>query len=402
MIHDRNIVCVASSWFDHPTSKHHVMRILSERNNVVWVNFHASRRPTFSKTDASAIVRRLRRAWSGPQRVLPGLDVLSPVLVPLPESRLVRSVNVRLLVGQIQKALSRLPNRPTQLWLFTPDIPELTERMSFERVVYYCVDDFAAFSGFNTELIEGLETRTIAASDAVITTSVELYEGRRQQHANTHLMPHGVDFEHFAAAMDMPAAGVPEDIQRIPRPILGYLGLLSDYLDMGLLAQAARRRPDWSFVLIGDSTCPVERPAGVRNIHLLGGRRYEDLPAYCARFDVGLIPFRMNRLVRAVNPIKLREYLAAGLPVVSSPMEAVMGYVPGVYPAQTLDEFLAACTAALAAGDEASCRARQELVRYESWRCRVERVSRMVMGDAVVAAGSRDEGRSLATPVGAT
>ncbi|MBU0638072.1 MAG: glycosyltransferase [Planctomycetes bacterium] len=372
MICDRNIVCVASNWSDHPTSKHHVMRILAERNNVLWVNFHASRRPQLNTRDTRLMLQRLRQARAGTRRVAPNIDVLSPLLLPFPESRVARCFNQRALVRQIKAALRRLPDRPLQLWLFTPDVPELIHLLPTERVVYYCVDDFAAFSGFNEALIARLELRTIRASDLVITTSASLYEQRRALHTNTHLVPHGVDFEHFASAPELPTAAAPEDIRRVTRPVLGYFGLISDYVDLELLSQAARRKPEWSFVLVGDVRRDVSVIAGLPNVHLLGGRPYEQLPAYCRCFDVGLIPFSMNRLTRAVNPIKLREYLAAGLPVVSSPLPAVLAYRPAVQVAETLDEFIAACESALTAAATEHYSARQALVRGESWRARVE------------------------------
>lgn len=379
MIRDRTIVCVASSWFDHPTSKHHLMRILARDNDVIWVNYHASRRPTLSREDAAAGLRRLRRIWAGPRRVLPRLEVLSPPLVPLPGCRRVRALNAYLLARHVQGALRRRPPRPVQLWLFTPDAPELIRRLPAERVVYYCVDDFAGFSGFDAALVASLETRTIGLSDVVIATSEELYAAHRGRHPRVHLVSHGVDFAHFAAAPHWPPERRPPELGQIRRPILGYFGQISDYLDLELLAAAARRRPEWSFVLIGDRTHPVGPLLGLPNVWLLGPRPYEELPGYCAAFDVGLIPFRMNRLVRAANPIKLREYLAAGLPVVSSPIPAALQYAPAVYPARTTDEFLAACTAALARTDRASRRARQELVRGESWEVCAQRVSGLVM-----------------------
>ncbi len=385
MICGRNIVCIASSWFDHPTSKHHVMRLLSEHNNVLWVNFHASRRPQLTRSDTGVIVRRLRQAWAGARRVAPRIDVLSPLLVPLPESRAARFVNARILGRQIKAALRRLPPRPTQLWLFTPDVPEIIERLTTERVVYYCVDDFAAFSGFNQELLEQLERRTMAASDVVITTAPRLYEPRRLQHSSVHLVPHGVDFEHFAAAADLSADSVPDDLKAIRGPIFGFMGLISDYVDLNLIAQAARRRPEWSFVFLGDVRCGTDVVADLPNVHLLGGRPYEQLPAYCRGFDVGLIPFRMNRLVRAVNPIKLREYLAVGLPVVSAPLQTVLDYAPAVLTAETVSEFIPACEQALRLAASTDARSRQELVRAESWQARVERLSEIVMDSACAA-----------------
>jgi len=425
LIRGRNIVCLASNWFDHPTSKHHVMRILSELNHVLWVNYHASRRPQLGGRDARLIARRLRQAWGGARRVSPTLEVLSPLLVPVPDSRLARYVNGRVLTRQIRAALRRagrphsprVPARPTQLWLFTPDVPELIDLLRpsgqdartppVERVVYYCVDDFGAFAGFDPTLVAELERRTIAASDVVITTSAKLYEQRRRLHPNTHLVLHGVDYDHFAAAADLSPDAVPDDIRDLPRPVLGYFGLISDYVDLELLAQAARRRTDWSFVLIGDvrlggrtlhsaARCAdgqrssLRSLQGLSNVHVLGGRPYEALPAYCRGFDVGLIPFRMNRLTRAVNPIKLREYLAAGLPVVSAPLPEVRRYATddrlehrshrAVYTAEGLDEFLGACVAALQAGGAAGRHARQALVRSESWRTRVELLSEIVSG----------------------
>lgn len=378
MIHDRNIVCVTSSWYDHPTSKHHVMRLLAEENDVLWINFHASRRPQLTGGDALLVYRRLQRVWQGPQRVAPRIDVFSPLMIPLPGSSLVRAINGRLLVRRIRGVLKSRPVRPTQLWLFTPDIPELIRQLPAERVIYYCVDDFAAFDGFDTALVEELERRTMANSDLVVTTSTKLQEEREFRHPNVHLVPHGVDFEHFARATKLPDDALPEDLRSIPRPIFGYMGLISDYVDLDLIARAARARRHWSFVLLGDARCNLDAIASLPNVHRLGGKPYEQLPAYCSGFDVGLIPFRMNRLVRAVNPIKLREYLAAGLPVVSAPMEAVLSYAPAVQTAETPDEFLAACETALSQAGDGQIEQRQTLVQDESWRCRVALLSDLV------------------------
>jgi glycosyltransferase involved in cell wall biosynthesis len=397
LIRERNIVCLASNWFEHPTSKHHIMRLLSGPNHILWVNYHASRRPKLNRSDSRMIVRRLRAACAGARRVSPALDVLSPLLLPMPESPLARRLNTRLLLRQIRGALRHLPARPTHLWLFTPDAPELIEPLGAERVVYYCVDDFAAFTGYNVALISELERQTIAASDVVIATSAPLYEQRRRQHANTHLVPHGVDFDHFAAAAAIPADRLPGELRDIPKPVFGYFGLISDYVDLDLIAAAARRKPTWSFVLIGSARCDTSVLDGLSNVHLLGGKPYEDLPGYCRGFDVGLIPFRLSRLTRAVNPIKLREYLAAGLPVVSTPMPEVLRYTPAVHTAETTDEFIAAGARALAAARDGEPAARQALVRRESWSARVEQLSQIILSTQP-SAGRPDANLARAVP----
>jgi glycosyltransferase involved in cell wall biosynthesis len=393
VISDRNIVCIASSWFDHPTSKHHVMRTLARRNHVLWVNYHASRRPQLSARDGRLLWQRLCRVAGGVQRVLPTLDVLSPLLIPMPEVPWARWLNGVAIARQIRAALRRLPSRPVQLWLFTPDIPELPARLITERVVYYCVDDFAAFSGFNTALVERLEHRTLAASDVVITTSAKLFTERQPLHPRVHLVPHGVDFAHFACVPHLPESAIPADLRRIRRPVLGYMGIVSDYVDLDLLVQAARRRPDWSIVLLGDTRCDLGALAAVPNVHWLKGRPYEQLPAYCRGFDVGLIPFRQNRLVQAVNPIKLREYLAAGLPVVSASMDTVRGYGPAVQLADTLPEFLAACESALRIAADGHPEARQDLVRADGWDARVDYLSELVSGNGQSQAAPQGQAR---------
>ena len=120
---------------------------------------------------------------------------------------------------------------------------------------------------------------------------------------------------------------------------MGFFGLIRDWVDLDLLADVARRRPDWHLVLIGDSTIELALYQGLANMHFLGRKPYADLPAYCKEFDAGLVPFKINELTKAVNPIKLREYLAAGLPVVSTPLPEVKACGPWVRIAADAEEF---------------------------------------------------------------
>jgi len=174
-----------------------------------------------------------------------------------------------------------------------------------------------------------------------------------------------VDYDHFCQAVseNLP---VPADIADIPRPRLGFFGLIRDWVDVDMLSAVAQKRPEWHFVLIGDSTIDLE-PYCVRpNLHFLGRKPYAELPAYCQQFDVGLIPFKVNELTRAVNPIKLREYLAAGLPVVSTPMPEVQQYAHLIGISDSVDSFISAVEVALA-GDVDARDARSEAMRCETW-----------------------------------
>ncbi len=377
MISGRNIICIASNWFFDPTSKHQVMKRLAEQNHVIWVNYHGSRRVRASAADLKAIGGRLRQIFVGPQAVSPSMTVLTPIVLPLPGSAAARHLNRRILVRQIRKVLRGLPPRPIQLWSFAPDVSYLVGHFGEERVVYYCVDEFSAFQGYDAELIRRLEKELIDRADLVITTSRRLQSSKEPLHPHTHLVTHGVDYEHFARAGDHETR-VPGDVAKLPHPILGFFGLIQDWVDLDLLAEVARRRPDWSIVLIGTSAVDTSAYAGVPNLHFLGQRPYSVLPAYCRAFDAGLIPFRLNELTLNVNPIKLREYLAAGLPVVSTPLPEVEAYRPLVEIAQGAEAFVAACERAVAARGPEQAARRQAAVQAETWRAKIELLSHLV------------------------
>ncbi len=399
------ILCFGSGYEAPPTSKHHVMHVLAERNTVLWVNYHGSRVPTASRADLRRIAQKLRQMAGGLTCPRDNLYVLTPLVVPLPGSGVARRVNRALLVGQIRRALRRMehvtngqrgqspfrgfgerhvglgrgsgakigagPPPPLELWSFTPDVGYLLGRFGERRVVYYCVDDHSQFTGYDAEQVLRDEEALCRRADLVVTTSGPLQESRRPWNPNTILVPHGVDYEHFARALS-DELSEPADLAAIPRPRLGFFGLLRDWVDLDLLAEVARRRPDWHVVLLGDSTLDLAPYRPIRNMHFLGPRPYADLPAYCRGFDVGLIPFRLNALTRAVNPIKLREYLAAGLPVVSTPLPEVARYDQWVSLAEGPEAFTAALERALASPVDPA--ARSAAMRGETWRAKVQQV----------------------------
>jgi len=317
--------------------------------------------------DARAAARAAAKA--------PNLYVLTPLVVPLPTCRWAKRVNRAMVVAQVRRALKRLGGGPLQVWSFTPDVAYVLDRLTAERVVYYCVDDFASFTGYDREQVLRDEAELCRRADLVVTTSRALQDAKAPLNPNTILVPHGVDYEHFAKAVtnNLP---VPEDMKDIPHPVLGFFGLIRDWVDLGLLAGVARLRPDWHIVLIGDadSTVDLAPYRSAANMHFLGHRPYADLPAYCRGFDVGLIPFKINELTRAVNPIKLKEYLAAGLPVVSTPLPEVVACAGGdgcdVGLTTTADEFVARVEAALAGGGDR--RARSRTMAAETWSARLE------------------------------
>ncbi len=371
MIENHTILCFASGYDAPPTSKHHVMHRLAERNVVLWVNYHASRAPTASSSDLLYMARKLAQVARGLVSPRPNLFVLTPLVVPLPASAWARRLNRWLLVRQIRRALRKVGQGPVQLWSFTPDVSYLLGRFGEQRVVYYCVDDHASFTGYDRQQVLADEEDLARRSDLVVTTSLALQQAKAPWNPNTLLMPHGVDYAHFARAVREELAP-PADLADIPHPRLGFFGLLRDWVDLDLLAEIARRRPEWHFVLIGDATFDLS-PYRRENLHFLGRKPYAELPAYCRHLNVGLIPFRINELTLAVNPIKLREYLAAGLPTVSTPLPEVKLYEHLAEVAEGTDAFEAALDRALATPPEQRRRL-HEAMAAETWEQKVDAI----------------------------
>jgi glycosyltransferase involved in cell wall biosynthesis len=375
MIQRKTILCFASGYDAPPTSKHHVMHLLAENNVVLWINYHASRVPTASSSDLLYMIKKLLQVVKGLKRQRKNLYILTPLVIPLPSSPFARRLNRLLLIAQIRLALRKIKKGPTQIWSFTPDIAYTLDSFRQEKTVYYCVDDHAAFSGYDKEQVLRDEKELCRRSDLVITTSMALQEAKAQWNPNTILVPHGVEYDHFSQAVfqELPC---PRELKDIPRPRLGFFGLIRDWVDVDLLAQVAKKRPDWHFVLIGDadSSIDLDRYRTISNMHFLGRKPYKELPAFCRHFDIGLIPFKVNPLTHAVNPIKLREYLAAGLPVISTPMPEVQLYSHLINIVQTTADFEVAVETCLKSSDLDSA-LRVNAMKKETWPQKIEQIS---------------------------
>ena len=223
-----------------------------------------------------------------------------------------------------------------------------------------------------------MERQLMQRADVCFMTAHSLLESKKAINPNTFLASHGVDHAHFVKAL-APATIMPAEIATLPHPIIGFFGLIHEWIDLDLLAKMARMHADWSIVLIGKSVVDVSALKSFPNIHLLGRRSYEALPGYCRGFDVAIIPFEVNELTRNVNPIKLREYLSAGLPVVLTDLPEVKFYGDHVYVARGHDEFVSKVEQAIREDSVEARQRRSDSMRGETWEARVTAV-----GDAVV------------------
>jgi glycosyltransferase involved in cell wall biosynthesis len=212
--------------------------------------------------------------------------------------------------------------RPMIAWFYTPMALEFAGHLRPDVTVYDCMDELSAFRGAPPRMLE-MERALLARADLVFTGGRSLYEAKRGRHPRVSCFPSSIDAPHFAAARAPQPA--PDDQAGIPGPRIGFFGVVDERMDVGLVGALAAARPDWSFVMIG----PVVKidPEGLPrlpNLHWLGAKRYPELPRYLAGWDAGFMPFARNESTRFISPTKTPEFLAAGLPVVSTPITDVV------------------------------------------------------------------------------
>ncbi|MGH7230191.1 MAG: glycosyltransferase [Nitrospiraceae bacterium] len=377
MMKDQNIVCFANDWDADPTSKHQIMKILARSNRVLWINSIGLRRPSTNVQDASRILNKIRKFWQGPVAVHPHLHVLTPLAIPYHDLPGVPAANAWILGRHVRAQIKRLGMEPFQMWTFMPTSAPLVRHLRPQKVIYYCVDEWSAFSFLNCDLMRRMEESLIGQSDLVITSAEKLYASKRHLHPNTHMVPHGVDAEHFARARGE-TTSLAQDLRGLPRPIIGFWGIIQEWIDVDLIRYVAKCHPEWSIALVGKVDTDCSQLKGLTNVHLVGARSYESLPQFARGFTAAILPFKVNRLTENVNPIKLREYLATGLPVVSTALPEVKRYANVVRIGETPDEFVRQLEGAVQDTSEASARERMASVSQESWKARVESLSMLV------------------------
>jgi len=398
MLEGASIICFAHDWGGDPTSKTHIMKILARRNRVLWVNSIAMRRPSASGRDLRRILDKLAKGFRGCEEVEPNLFVTNPLVIPLPGWGAADRINATILATTLRRLCRRHGLEDPLLWTFMPNVGRLLGRLNERLVIYHCVDEYSAFTGVSRDSIAGMERDLVRRADLVLTSSERLAAERIGLNPNTRFVSHGVDVAHFVRALD-PAIEPPLDLRALPRPVIGFFGLLADWVDLDLVRAVAIARPDWSFVLVGKEATGLGVVRGLANVHLLGQKPYALLPAYCRGFDVGIIPFRTNELTLRANPLKLREYLAAGLPVVSTPLPEVARYRGLVHLAEGASGFIQSITAALGERSITLDQVRAVAMESESWESRVAEIEGHVSRTAVRKdSPAFDPAMSAATP----
>ena len=369
----QSIICFAGEdwWYHHPHSKNHILKRLAAHNRVLFVNSITMGLPSISSPDFFQKIRRKLRSYLRWLRKVPeGLWVMTPINVPVYGSRLVRALNRLLLLLQIRLVMLILNLRHPIVWVAIPTAADLVSSLSAKLLVYQVSDkyDFNEDSALSRVVIRDMDARLKQRAAVVMYSGRKLYEEAETRHR--YFLEQAVDFERFA---NLPPE-TPQDIATIPRPVLGYVGGVDWYtMDVPLIEQVARMRPDWHWVFIGSKSNVVQVSAP--NIHFLGPKPYSELPRYYRHIDVCVLPWNQQNVFTSYgSAIKVREYLATGKPVVISPLYEYL-QTPGVRIYRSTDEFISLVAEALSSDTQGARQLRQDAVRDCTWDVRAREVA---------------------------
>jgi glycosyltransferase involved in cell wall biosynthesis len=258
-------------------------------------------------------------------------------------------------------------------WFVVPHPGFLARRLGEDLCVYYCIDDYAAHPGVDAAIIGRRDRELTLRADIVFVAPPALLAAKQALNARTRFSPHGVDVALFGRAMD-PGTKLPPAATGLPHPVVGYFGSIHEWIDVELIEWLARMRPQWIFLLVGHAAIELSALRALPNVKLVGAQPYRDLPAWAKAFDVAIIPYRHNRQVENANPLKLREYLATGKPIVSVSNAEIDKFAPWVHIAEGHELFLAALEKALRNDSPGAAARRMAAVADQTWDNRVHQV----------------------------
>lgn len=368
------VVYFGNDWkAENRTSSHHVATRLSATLPVLYVDSPGLRAPQATGRDLRKIVDKVRAMFKLPEPVAPGLWRCTVPQLPFRRIPGVEWLNRVAGRWAVRRAIRSVGFRKTISWFVVPHPGFLAQRLGESLCVYYCIDDYAAHPGVDATLIEARDRELTAKANLVFVAPPALLAAKRAQNSRTVFAPHGVDVELFRKAAD-PATVVPDGAKDLRHPVIGYFGSLHDWIDLPLIEWLARSRPAWTFLLVGHAAADVSALRAMPNVRLVGAQPYATLPAWAKAFDVAIIPYRRNRQVENANPLKLREYLATGKPVVSVSNPEIEKFSEWVRIAADRDTFLRAIDDALSENDAGAPLRRMASVADQTWDRRVAAV----------------------------
>lgn len=380
-----DVLCISSIDWDFIWQGHQeiMSRLAAEGHRVLFVENTGVRPPRLS--DLPRLRHRVtnwRKGTKGFREERPNLFVHSPIVLPLPYSRVARWVNRQVMLRSLNRWMRAIGFSRPVVWTFlpTPLARDVIRSIDSSLTIYYCIDDLASSSA-EARRIASSEIALFREADLVFVTSEKLRARAAETSPHVHLFPFGVNLGTFERVRTEEAP-IPGDLAALPRPVAGYVGGLHQWVDQDLIAAVAGRMPGVSFALVGPAQGDVSRLERVPNVHLLGQRPHEDVPRYVKGFDVGLVPYRIAEYTANVYPTKLNEYLVMGTPVVATDLAEIRRFNAEhgdvVRVASTVDAYADEVRRAMAGSTPAEIARRIEVAESNSWERRLEAMQALI------------------------
>lgn len=399
------LLVFADDWGRHPSSCQHLVSHLLPRRPVVWVNTIGTRPPRLDRATLRRGFEKLRQ-WFGPKpnppTPVPGKEggagtgsgsppflgegpgeglaaprVLNPKMWPSFRSRLARGLNRRLLTRAVRPAVESLPSPPVVVTTL-PVVADLVGAFPAARWVYYCVDDFAVWPGLDGRTLRAMETELVAKVDAVVAVSETLQDHVAKLGKPSHLLTHGVDLDHFRRPVGDELPSSRSELESLPGPLAVFWGVIDRRTDTAFVRELSDRMTDGTVLLVGPQDDPDPELLRLPRVRTLPPVPYDDLPALAARAAVLVMPYADLPVTRAMQPLKLKEYLATGKPVVVRRLPATEPWADCMDVADTPEQFAAAVLERLRTGVPEPQRAARARLEAEGWAAKAAQFERWI------------------------
>ena len=384
-----DIICFGGSdWWYH--NRGHIdmqlMRRFAKMGTTLYVNSIVMQKPKPTrwtgdgKSLTHKLIRKTKSIFRGLRKSDAGFWVYSPLSLPVHHISWLRHINKIILQFQLWLVTHKLGIRNPLVWVTCPAAVSVAVNMKRSGLVYLRADMYEEFPGVDPEAIKEYDQQLKTAADLTIFVNRTLYEKESNACKKAIYVDHGVNFEMFASAKMN--RKIPADIANVPKPIVGFFGQIEEHtVDIGFLEKVIDYLPKISFVFIGGIDADCSGLLAKKNVWMLGQKPYEQIPHYGKCFDVAIMPWRQNRWIEACNPIKLKEYLALGKPIVSTPFPELRKYSGATYAAKTPEEFAKCTEKALIEDDTERIVARRRKVEKATWDSKAQLVLKELFGN---------------------
>jgi glycosyltransferase involved in cell wall biosynthesis len=377
MISNRDIIIFGDDWGRYPSTIQHIGKVIAKQNRIIWVGSLGLRKPKLNMYD-------IRRVWEKAKGILRKSSVelnyqnnvylVHPFVLPFHDNEWIYRLNMLMIRNAIQRKMRDLGFKNPILFSASPITEGVIGKLEETSSHYFCLDDFTLFDDAFDSLGR-LEQKLVSKVNSCFSISETLLETRKAHSNNNYFLPQGVNINHFIQSKN----NISPAVANLKHPIIGFFGILTTWVDIELILSSAMRYRNYTFLILGKTTIDISLFSKATNIIYMGEIPFAELPKYASAFDVGIIPFLVNDLTIACNPLKLLEYLALGIPVVSTNMPEVKKMEPHVIVADTSEEFISGIEKAVSQISPENNMLRRKYAEKYSWESIVEDISNKII-----------------------